>query len=420
MIASMIVHRPNRLLVLVPSDPLRFQTVQKFSSLGVLYGAGIVAESCRCPVVGVPLRGPSAEGDLADLQRANVVISTVAMLQQLTDQALEAFIRLFDAVYFDEAHHIPASTWKQVFSRLQSQLVAGFTATPFRLDGERVLGRIIYQFPLRQAQEQGYFRTISFVAVDETEVDASDREIATKAIEQLRADRAAGLQHILLARAANKARADHLFEHLYQAMAADLSPAVIHSGVKRRRALLNAIRSGAHQIIVCVYMFGEGFDMPALKIAAMHDIHKSLAITLQFTGRFSRSDQRYGSATLVANVGDARVQDAIEELYAEDADWNLLIPELSAKANVSHFELTDFLDQMQPIGPAHGAFDLSMLRPKTSTVIYRTTRFLPRLYRQKMPRRSRVHQAWISANETCACSSQPPRYQSSEKRKGSE
>lgn len=390
------MHGPARLLVLVPSDPLRFQTAQKFSSLGVLCDAKVVPDSCKCPIVGIPLQAPNTDDVRAELRRTNVVVSAVAMLQRLTDDDLDALLQLFDVVYFDEAHHVPASTWKRVYSRLGSQRVVGFTATPFRLDGERVPGKIVYQFPLRQAQAQGYFRTINFVAVDEADPAVADREIAVKAIERLRADRAAGLQHVLLARAASKKRAEYLFERLYQEMAPDLAPVLIYSGVKRRRTLLDAIRSGAHQIIVCVDMFGEGFDMPALKIAAMHDIHKSLAITLQFTGRFTRTDRRFGDATLIANIGDSRVQEAIEELYAEDSDWNLLIPELSAKANIAHVELSEFLDRMQPSGLDQGAFDLGMLRPKTSTVIYRATRFAPNLFRIALRRQSRVHRAWIS------------------------
>ncbi|WP_346763412.1 hypothetical protein [Escherichia sp. E4694] len=35
-------------------------------------------------------------------------------------------------------------------------------------------------------------------------------------------------------------------------------------------------------------MLGEGYDLPNLKIAALHDHHKSLAVTLQFIGRFTR------------------------------------------------------------------------------------------------------------------------------------
>ncbi|WP_258863412.1 hypothetical protein [Streptococcus agalactiae] len=36
-------------------------------------------------------------------------------------------------------------------------------------------------------------------------------------------------------------------------------------------------------------MFGEGIDIPSLKVAAIHDKYKSLPITLQFMGRFARS-----------------------------------------------------------------------------------------------------------------------------------
>ena len=36
-------------------------------------------------------------------------------------------------------------------------------------------------------------------------------------------------------------------------------------------------------------MLGEGFDLPELKIAALHDVKKSLPVTLQFTGRFTRT-----------------------------------------------------------------------------------------------------------------------------------
>ena len=76
-------------------------------------------------------------------------------------------------------------------------------------------------------------------------------------------------------------------------------------------------------------MFGEGLDLPNLKVAALHDVHKSLAITLQFIGRFVRTaGPDVGDATVVANLGTLAAQEAIEELYAEDSDWNLVIPGL--------------------------------------------------------------------------------------------
>ena len=53
-------------------------------------------------------------------------------------------------------------------------------------------------------------------------------------------------------------------------------------------------------------MLGEGFDLPQLKIAAFHDIRKSLAVTLQLAGRFTRSRQDLGEATFIANIADLR------------------------------------------------------------------------------------------------------------------
>jgi superfamily II DNA or RNA helicase len=396
MMASMVMHRPERLLVLVPSDSLRQQTADKFTQLGVLHRAGIAGPSLRTPIVAILQKRTAATADLTAFTQTNVVISTLAMLQTLPDSALDAFLALFDVVYFDESHHIPARSWKRVYSRLKVARVVGFTATPFRLDGERVPGKVIYQFPLRLAQKQGYFQSIDFIAVDEVDPDASDLEIATRAIERLRQDRAAGFQHILLARASTKTRADRLWKEIYSVFAADLNPVVIYSGVPGKAQKARDIRRGLHPIVICVDMFGEGFDLPTLKIAAMHDIHRSLAITLQFTGRFTRTDSRLGSATLVANVADRHVRDAIADLYAEDADWNELIPGLSENAIGGHIQFGEFLDRMRSLGNDIGPFDLSIIRPKTSTVAYRVQNFQPELFQRGLRKSSRLHRAWIS------------------------
>jgi superfamily II DNA or RNA helicase len=396
MIASMLMRRPSRLLVLVPSDTLRSQTSEKFSGLGVLKTVNIALPMHRRPLVGTLLAAPKTSAALKELQRANVVVSTVSMLHALNDTELSALLDSFDTVFFDEAHHIPALSWDRIYSHLSNHSVVGFTATPFRLDGERVPGKVVYQFPLRLAQQQGYFTRINFIPVDEADQGDADREIALKAVERVRLDREAGHPHILLARAATRMRAEQLWKDLYSVIAADLSPILIHSGVSGRRALLRDIRAGCHGVVVCVDMFGEGFDLPTLKVAAMHDLHRSLAITLQFTGRFTRGDPQLGAATLVANVGEPRVQEAIEDLYGEDADWNEVIPDLSARAIAGHLEIAEFLERMQLQGESVGAFDLSILKPKTSAVIYRANRFSPRRFRQALPRSAKVHRVWIS------------------------
>lgn len=51
--------------------------------------------------------------------------------------------------------------------------------------------------------------------------------------------------------------------------------------------IIDTLREKELDGIICVDMLGEGFDFPNLKIAAIHDPHKSLANTLQFIGRFA-------------------------------------------------------------------------------------------------------------------------------------
>ena len=51
-------------------------------------------------------------------------------------------------------------------------------------------------------------------------------------------------------------------------------------------------------------MFGEGIDIPQLKICAIHDKYKSIPLTIQFIGRFARSQGNLGNASVVANISD--------------------------------------------------------------------------------------------------------------------
>jgi hypothetical protein len=202
MLASMLLRRPERLLVLVPTDALRQQTAAKFCSLGVLPSANVVDLAQKRPVVGTLLKAPTDEVSLANVRLINVCVSTVAMIQHLPEAPLQSFLSLFDTVFFDEAHHVPAASWSRINERLGSCCVVGFTATPFRLDGARVSGKVVYQFPLHLAQAQKYFQPIHFIAVDEIDQDKADLQIALRGVEQVRADIAAGHEHILLARAA--------------------------------------------------------------------------------------------------------------------------------------------------------------------------------------------------------------------------
>jgi hypothetical protein len=148
-------------------------------------------------------------------------------------------------------------------------------------------------------------------------------------------------------------------------------------------------------------MLGEGFDLPELKVAAIHDLHKSLAILLQFTGRFTRSTgQNIGDATVVANIADTGVSAALERLYSEDADWNQVLSELSSDAAKDHAELIEFLNSTQQLGEADNenvTISQHLLRPTLSTLIYRAENFSPKRFHEGLPPALIPHRVWLHA-----------------------
>ena len=198
--------------------------------------------------------------------------------------------------------------------------------------------------------------------------EQADDAIATAAVNQLEKDIAAGHDHLLMARTASTASADHLLA-IYEKRGQHFNPVVIHSKSSDNAQKLKQISARESRIIICVDMFGEGFDLPELKIAALHETHKSLAITLQFTGRFARFKSTIGDATIVANLADPAVNDSLCELYAEDSDWNHILSKLSEHATGEHSEKQEFLEGFVTDRTVAAAQNL---RPKMSTVIYRT------------------------------------------------
>ena len=261
-------------------------------------------------------------------------------------------------------------------------------------------GDVIYSYPLRRAQEDGYFKHIQFDPVCEIDQNDADCAIAAKAIAKLDDDLAQGLDHVLMARCdgINRSAVVHA---LYQEMCPQHCPILVHSDEPASGERIQQLFSRKSRVVVCVEMLGEGFDLPQLKIAAAHDTHKSLAVLLQFTGRFTRTaDSQIGDATFIANIADQDVSTGLERLYSEDPDWNHLLAELSSHAVKEHKELVDFLRQSVLLSKQEDDGHLTsispgLLRPKFSTVAYRTASFLPRRFHHAVAESTEVHRVWL-------------------------
>ena len=375
MLAVTVESRGDRILVIVPTDALRQQTADKFREYGLLRKLGIVTD-VKNPVVGI-LTGSPTGAQFDVIRTCNVVVTTMASVSRADDQGQRAFAALFSDVFFDEAHHAQATTWNKFSGFCTHARMLLFTATPFREDGKALNGKVIYNYPLQLAQENDFFKPIQFLQVFEPDSSLADFRIAARAVERLRADLANGLDHMLLARANTIGQARTLFDDIYNVEFADLNPVLVHSQTRGREQVLRDIRSGQHRIVICVDMFGEGFDLPQLKVAALHSVHKSLGITLQFIGRFARAAANVGDASFVANTAEDGVPDALESLYQEDADWNNLLSDLSYDAIDPQAKLSELVENLEPLDEAASELEISTLtmKPKLSTEVFRVPDF---------------------------------------------
>jgi hypothetical protein len=139
--------------------------------------------------------------------------------------------------------------------------------------------------------------------------------------------------------------------------------------VKRVIAELRALELDG---IICVNMFGEGFNLPNLKIAAIHSPHKSLAITLQFIGRFARTGQvGIGGATFLAEPASSSQE--IDELYEEGAVWRDIVQNLAAGRVEEEMHTREVIDSFAiDAAPDMEDFSLYTVQPYFHVKVFST------------------------------------------------
>lgn len=383
MLATQIYRRLHRTLVIVPSDALRKQIAGKFITLGVLPLATVVPHEIAGPRVAIIDSGiKSVEEAKKLIESSNVLVALPASLASSTTEVLQYLTSACSDLIVDEAHHITAPTWQTIREQFEGKRILQFTATPFRRDGERIDGKIIFNYKLGDAQAAGYYRPINLRTVEEYgDLKARDRAIAQEAVAALKRDREElGLDHLIMARAWPTTRADEILE-IYEEIAPEYKPVKVYSGTGRKTANQEALDAlydrgpNGSRIVVCVDMLGEGVDLPNLKIAALHDLHKSLAITLQFIGRFTRKGKKeeIGEATAVVNIADPDVELKLADLYSEGADWDQIIKRLSEERIEQELRLQDVIYGLKQEGDLHAQVSLWNLRPTLSAQFYKTS-----------------------------------------------
>lgn len=400
MLSTLVYRQLPKLLVIVPSNSLRDQISGKFLGLGYLPKLGIVPMDVALPCVTSVKTGirSIAEAE-ALLLHSNVIIATASVLNTSDQESVDRLCAGTTDLFVDEAHHVSASTWLKIRDRFKGKRIVQFTATPFRNDGSPLGGRIIFNFTMGEAQRANYFRNINLIAVEKYYSGEGDQAIASKAVERLRADLAAGYDHLLMARFESKNRAAAVLP-IYEQLAPEFNPIIVYSDMSNRKIdeALSALFTRQSRIVICVNMLGEGFDFPNLKIAAIHDIHKSLAITLQFIGRFTRQSLNVGDASVVVNVAEPEVETGLQHLYSQGADWDSVLRRLSEERIDREIRLQEVVERLKDKGNLHHQLSLWNLRPSFSAMLYKTSceNWHPETFEQIIPKGA---ERWFAISE---------------------
>ena len=323
---SPFILRVERLLVITPSRLVREQIIREFSQLNKLKELGVLGYDIPNPISKEITSQITSTNDWQNLTNYNVVVGSPNSLSPAYENIPEPPMDLFDLVIFDEAHHLPAKTWTMIHKVFEKSKQIFFTATPYRRDNKKIIGKNIYNYPLHLAMKDKIFGTIRFEPVDAA--GNGDVEIAQKVEEVFNEDVRNGFNNKVLVRTDSKKRAKELSQIYLTNTALRLK--VIHSdlSLKYVQKWIQCLRTGELDGIICVNMFGEGFDFPELKIAGIHSPHKSLEVTLQFIGRFARTNGgRENVAKFISTTHDIKLEGT--KLYDENVNWQKMIVNLN-------------------------------------------------------------------------------------------
>jgi superfamily II DNA or RNA helicase len=240
----------------------------------------------------------------------NIVVATV---QTLAEKRLEEFVKRFhrriSLFVIDEAHHAAAPTYRAIVDAVLAQrpeaMVLGFTATPNRGDGVRlvdVFEKIVYTMDARKAIDAGYLVPVKSYAVatgtnlDEVASRGGDFVIGQLAAAVNTVDRnarivAAYKQHTLGLKAlVFTASVEHARDVAEEFVAHGVNAEWASGETPRdeRERIVREFRGNGIDVLVNCGLYLEGFDVPSVQVILNARPTKSTTLYTQITGRALR------------------------------------------------------------------------------------------------------------------------------------
>ena len=251
-----------------------------------------------------------------DDARAPITVGVIQTLVRWPPEKLDGFLAGFGLVILDEAHHVAASTFRDVIGRCPARYRVGLTATPEREDGltpllDLFLGRPLEVVPHEDLVAAGVLTlpeirvvetgfAFPYLGADDyaammsalvTDDDRNDLVVAAVVAE-------AGAGHTCLVLSG---RVEHCRSLVAQLRVCGVNAAELTGRVPkdRRRTLLQQARDGELAVLVATSLADEGLDLPRLSRVFLSYPSRARGRTVQRLGRLMRPHADKDRAVLV-------------------------------------------------------------------------------------------------------------------------
>ncbi|MBH3395833.1 DEAD/DEAH box helicase [Pseudomonas monteilii] len=106
------------------------------------------------------------------LDSSNFIYTNIHQLSQTRESSLVRQVPrdYFDLIIIDEAHHAPATSWKQLLEYFGSAKKLYVTGTPFRGDGVTIPGQLIHETKLSEVMRDRYVKWLRKETVNSSEL----------------------------------------------------------------------------------------------------------------------------------------------------------------------------------------------------------------------------------------------------------
>jgi len=259
------------------------------------------------------------------LEVANIIILNIQKLQSRLDSSLINRVNndFFDFIIIDEAHHSTATTWIECINYFLNAKILKLTGTPFRTDGDKITGELIYKYSLGRAMSNNFVKSLSNIQYtpnelkltidnntdtlytineiyslglrDEDWVSRSvayslecSESIVSESINSLNQKKlTSNIPHKIIAIACSIEHAKQIAQ-LYEDKS--IKTTIIHSNLlkEEKEKAFKDIENNRVDAVINVAMLGEGYDHRYLSVAAIFRPFRNELPYIQFIGRILR------------------------------------------------------------------------------------------------------------------------------------